>query len=213
MKPPMLKADGGNWFSWKARMELQLGRRGHVGHLRSTQTVPPDPALAPGFDYDTVQADPSLLAQYRTDERLFLHWQNENNAVLLHIVSGLPDSLTTKALRLKLANKLWKWLVDEYEKKGDAYAQSVRRTFDDKRCTATGDVRAHIDDMEEIRARYDAAASEPMLDSEYYRAIVDSGASRHMSSLGSRFVTLRPIPPHPIIAAEGAVFHATMEGD
>ncbi|KZV78248.1 hypothetical protein EXIGLDRAFT_634369, partial [Exidia glandulosa HHB12029] len=174
MKPPMLKADGGNWFSWKGRMELQLGRRGHLGHLRATQHIPIDPATVPGFDYDAIQADPSLLATYRTDERAFIHWQNENNAVLLHLVSGLPESLTTKALRQKHANTLWTWLVREYEKKGDSYAQSVRRLFEEKRCAATADVRAHIEDMEELRAKYDAAASEPMLDSEYARTVISS---------------------------------------
>jgi len=42
---------------------------------------------------------------------------------------------------------------------------------------------------------------------------IDSGASRHMSSLGSRFVSLQNTPPHPITAAKGKTFYATAKGD
>ncbi|EJD32264.1 hypothetical protein AURDEDRAFT_37015, partial [Auricularia subglabra TFB-10046 SS5] len=101
-------------------------------------------------------------------------WKTSNSSALLHIVAGLPDSLSGKAMRLVVVKEVWAWLVDEFEAKGDAYAQEVRRLFEAKRCAANGDVRAHLDEMEDLRRKYNAAAQEHMLETEFYRTVLAS---------------------------------------
>lgn len=47
------------------------------------------------------------LQSYRAEEKVSTAWQNENDAVVLHLVSGLPDSLGGTALRKRVANVIW----------------------------------------------------------------------------------------------------------
>ena len=55
--------------------------------------IPPDPEKAADFDWDDILAYTTLLAQFRKEKRALTMWKADNDAVVLHIVSGLPDGL------------------------------------------------------------------------------------------------------------------------
>ncbi|EJD45216.1 hypothetical protein AURDEDRAFT_165762 [Auricularia subglabra TFB-10046 SS5] len=124
------------------------------------------------FKWDEVKDDKAKLGVFHSEERVFLKWKASNSSTLLHIVAGLLDSLSGQAMWLVVVKDLWQWLIDEFEAKGDAYAQEVHRQFEQKQCMANRDVSAHLDEMDELRRKYNAAAQEHMLETEFYCAVL-----------------------------------------
>ena len=68
---------------------------------------------------------------------------------------------------------------------------------------------AAIEEVSEEEQNQSHLASEPRTESELY----DSGASCHMSPFRQQFVSYRPIPPRPIMAADKRIFFAEGMGD
>ena len=68
---------------------------------------------------------------------------------------------------------------------------------------------AAIEEVSEEHTSQQSFASELRTEGELY----DSGASCHMSPFRSQFISFRPIPPHPILAADKRYFYAEGMGD
>ena len=92
--------------------------------------------------------------------------------------------------------------------------QYNRRNSDNAANSADIEAWAAIEEVEGYPTDHIVSSAIPLLNQPRIEAeLYDSGASRHMSPFGRRFLNYRPIPPRAITAANKKVFYAIGTGD
>ena len=141
---------------------------------------------------------------------------------------GQDEALTADATKKKKKNKKdvecfncgnkGHYKSDCWAKGGGKEGQGPKRKGKDKDNAALAEQSqpqpdieawAAIEEVSEEDQSQQSFASELRTESELY----DSGASCHMSPFRSQFISFRPIPPHPILAADKRYFYAEGMGD
>ena len=142
-------------------------------------------------------------------------------------VEGQEEALTANATKGKRSKrdvecfnckKRGHYKADCWAKGGGKEGQGPKRKGQDGAASADQQQQqsqpdieawAAIEEVSEGEQSQSSYASEPRTESELY----DSGASCHMSPFRKQFVSYRPIPPRPIMAADKHLFFAEGMGD
>ena len=163
LRVPKLPADGKGFVVWKERLELSVRARGLYGHLDGSVTKPKDKdtpteptgstattegVTGPTGSTTTTTEEVSISEQRTKEINLYLQ---EEAVVFQQIASTIPDTLYLKIKGKKTVKEAWDALKSDFEKRSHMITIDLRKRLQDTRCTETGNVRTHFDNMRTLR--------------------------------------------------------------
>ncbi|KZV66976.1 hypothetical protein PENSPDRAFT_584567, partial [Peniophora sp. CONT] len=207
-----LREDQANWPTYKEDFVNALRARGLGKYLSGAYVRPTR------FEYDS-SADNAEEKAEKVDE---------HNAQIQELLRGTITATTWLQIRTAgTPMEMWEALKKKCTEKHVSTVENVRDAMRQVRCAEGEDPHATIElllmyreQLAEMGRELDADdVSAPSADAHaaranprYKGAIIDSGATEHISPKKESFTSLRSIPPMRITAAEGDSFVASHRG-
>src|ERR1700722_2412424 len=147
---PKLRDDGSNWADYEPKTRTAMGSRGLIRHVDGT-SVAPIPYTVTSGKYmvnattkasdDQIEAKEKRLDEYEQKLHLARH-------ILQNSVSPRLSSLIKNMATPKL---MWDAIKKDATSKSQLQIVDTRRKLLELRCEESGDVKAHLNQMYELR--------------------------------------------------------------
>jgi hypothetical protein len=131
---PKLQADGSNWVIYRDRMVWAMGSRTLSDHLMNVSM----PAA-----YGAAGTVNGVDAATR--------WVSGEATVKQSIATSVPDSIFNRVKNKTRAKDVWDALKDLFEGRSQMIVVDLRRKLQALKCGEDEDVRAHFDQIADIR--------------------------------------------------------------
>src|ERR1700722_7392998 len=147
---PKLRDDGSNWADYEPKTRTAMGSRGLIRHVDGTAVAPRPYTIVNGIQMvdttteateDQIEAKEKKLDEF--EQKLHLARHILQNSISLRLSSIIKN--------MTLPKDMWDAIRKDATSKSQLQIVDTRRKLLEMRCEETGDVKAHLNQMLELR--------------------------------------------------------------